>query len=120
HPNRKLLSLSPTNFHPPSLPGTAIPPHQLRHPIQHQQPYPFLPFTTPLLPLPNIPTSLSYILIIPPIFLTALPTAFPSTPLSIGPGLMSLPLLFSILTLPLQFHPTSTAMKQITPLNILN
>ncbi|WP_260867232.1 zinc metallopeptidase, partial [Staphylococcus epidermidis] len=33
---------------------------------------------------------------------------------------MSLPLLFSILTLPLHFNPTSTPIKQITPLNILN
>ncbi|WP_186311301.1 zinc metallopeptidase, partial [Staphylococcus haemolyticus] len=110
----------PPNFHTPSLPPTPIPPHQLPHPIQHQQPYPFLTFTTALVPLPNLPTSLTYIIIILPIILTPIRTPFPSTPLSIGPGLISLPLLFSILTLPLQFHPTSTAIKQITALNILN
>ncbi|WP_186364896.1 zinc metallopeptidase, partial [Staphylococcus hominis] len=107
------------NFHPPSVAPTPIPPHELPHAIQHQQPYPFLPFTTPLLPLPNIPTSLTYIIIIAAIFLTPLPTPFPSTPLWIAAALISLPVLFSILTLPLQFDPTSRAIKQITPLNIL-
>ncbi|WP_398574528.1 zinc metallopeptidase, partial [Staphylococcus epidermidis] len=120
HPNKKLLSLSPPNYHTPSLPPTPIPPHQLPHPIQHHQAYPPLTFTTPLLPLPNIATSLTYIIIILPILLTPLPTVFPSTVLSVPPPLISLPLLFSILTLPLHFNPTSTPIKQITPLNILN
>lgn len=54
------------------------------------------------------------------IFLTALGSAFGSTALWIGAGLMSLAVLFSIVTLPVEFDASSRAMKQITALNIVN
>ena len=38
----------------------------------------------------------------------------------IGLGLMSLAVLFSIVTLPVEFDASSRAMKQITALNIVN
>ncbi|WP_186309613.1 zinc metallopeptidase, partial [Staphylococcus epidermidis] len=71
-------------------PPTPIAPHQVPHPIQHHQRYPPLTFTTPLLPLPNIPTSLTYIIIILGILLTALASAFLSPPLCFGPALLPL------------------------------
>ena len=46
-------------------------------------------------------------------------SAFGSTTLWIG-GLMSLAVLFSIVTLPVEFDASSRAMKQITALNIVN
>ena len=47
-------------------------------------------------------------------------SAFGSTTLWIGLGLMSLAVLFSIVTLPVEFDASSRAMKQITALNIVN
>lgn len=52
--------------------------------------------------------------------LTAIGSAFGSTALWIGAGLMSLAVLFSIVTLPVEFDASSRAMKQITALNIVN
>lgn len=54
------------------------------------------------------------------IILTAIGSAFGSTALWIGAGLMSLAVLFSIVTLPVEFDASSRAMKQITTLNIVN
>lgn len=54
------------------------------------------------------------------IILTAIGSAFGSTALWIGAGLMSLAVLFSIVTLPVEFDASSRAMKQITALNIVN
>ncbi|MDU6793750.1 MAG: zinc metallopeptidase, partial [Staphylococcus sp.] len=111
---------SPANFDRPSVAGTAIAAHEVGHAIQHQQGYAFLRFRTALVPLANIGSSLSYIVIMAGIFLTALGSAFGSTALWIGAGLMSLAVLFSIVTLPVEFDASSRAMKQITALNIVN
>ena len=110
-PNKKVVCLSPANFDRPSVAGTAIAAHEVGHAIQHQQGYAFLRFRTALVPLANIGSSLSYIVIM---------AAFGSTALWIGAGLMSLAVLFSIVTLPVEFDASSRAMKQITALNIVN
>jgi len=52
------------------------------------------------------------------IVLTTLGSAFGSTALWVGAGLMSLAVLFSIVTLPVEFDASSRAMKQIQSLNI--
>ena len=53
------------------------------------------------------------------IILTTMGSAFGSTPYGLV-GLMSLAVLFSIVTLPVEFDASSRAMKQITALNIVN
>ena len=79
-----------------------------------------LRFRSALVPLANIGSSLSYIVIMLGIVLTAFGSVFGSTALWIGAGLMSLAVLFSIVTLPVEFNASSRAMKQITALNIVN
>ena len=95
-------------------------PHEVGHAIQHQQGYAFLRFRSALVPLANLGSSLSYMIIMLGIILTAMGSAFGSTALWIGAGLMSLAVLFSIVTLPVEFDASSRAMKQITALNIVN
>ncbi|MBA9874385.1 zinc metallopeptidase, partial [Ralstonia insidiosa] len=114
------VCLSPANYDRPSVAGTAIAAHEVGHAIQHQQGYAPLRFRTALVPLANIGSSLSYIIIMVGIVLTALGSVFGSTVLWVGAGLMSLAVLFSIVTLPVEFNASSRAMKQITALNIVN
>ena len=114
-PNKKVVCLSPANYDRPSVAGTAIAAHEVGHAIQHQQGYAPLRFRTALVPLANIGSSLSYIII-----MVALGSVFGSTVLWVGAGLMSLAVLFSIVTLPVEFNASSRAMKQITALNIVN
>lgn len=119
-PRKKVVVLSPANFSRPSVAGTAIAAHEVGHAIQHAQGYFYLRFRTALVPLANIGSSLSYIIIMVGIVLTALGSVFGSTVLWVGAGLMSLAVLFSIVTLPVEFNASSRAMKQITALNIVN
>ncbi len=119
-PNKKVVCLSPANYDRPSVAGTVIAAHEVGHAIQHQQGYVFLRFRSALVPVANLGSSLSYIVIMLGIVLTALGSAFGSTALWIGAGLMSLAVLFSIVTLPVEFDASSRAMKQITALNIVN
>ncbi|MBL7565249.1 zinc metallopeptidase [Staphylococcus saccharolyticus] len=119
-PNKKVVCLSPANYDRPSVAGTTIAAHEVGHAIQHQQGYAPLRFRTALVPLANIGSSLSYIVIMIGIILTAVGSVFGSTVLWVGAGLMSLAVLFSIVTLPVEFNASSRAMKQITALNIVN
>ena len=119
-PKKKVVCLSPANFDRPSVAGTAIAAHEVGHAIQHAQGYAFLRFRTALVPFANIGSSLSYMLDLLGIVLTTLGSAFGSTALWVGAGLMSLAVLFSIVTLPVEFDASSRAMKQIQSLNIVN
>ncbi len=119
-PKKKVVSLSPANYDRPSVAGTAIAAHEVGHAIQDHQGYCFLRFRAALVPVANLGSSLSYMIIMLGIILTAIGSAFGSTALWIGAGLMSLAVLFSIVTLPVEFDASSRAMKQITALNIVN
>ncbi|HID1278017.1 TPA: zinc metallopeptidase [Staphylococcus aureus] len=119
-PKKKVVSLSPANYDRPSVAGTAIAAHEVCHAIQDHQGYWFLRFRAALVPVANLGSSLSYMIIMLGIILTAIGSAFGSTALWIGAGLMSLAVLFSIVTLPVEFDASSRAMKQITALNIVN
>lgn len=119
-PKKKVVSLSPANYDRPSVAGTAIAAHEVGHAIQDHQRYWFLRFRAALVPVANLGSSLSYMIIMLGIILTAIGSAFGSTALWIGAGLMSLAVLFSIVTLPVEFDASSRAMKQITALNIVN
>ncbi|MBD6951424.1 zinc metallopeptidase, partial [Staphylococcus aureus] len=87
--------------------------HEVGHAIQDHQGYWFLRFRAALVPVANLGSSLSYMIIMLGIILTAIGSAFGSTALWIGAGLMSLAVLFSIVTLPVEFDASSRAMKQI-------
>lgn len=119
-PKKKVVSLSPANYDRPSVAGTAIAAHEVAHAIQDHQGYWFLRFRAALVPVANLGSSLSYMIIMLGIILTAIGSAFGSTALWIGAGLMSLAVLFSIVTLPVEFDASSRAMKQIMALNIVN
>ncbi|AYX89866.1 zinc metallopeptidase [Staphylococcus cohnii] len=119
-PSKKVLVLSPANFNRPSVAGTAIAAHEVGHAIQHAQGYFFLRFRTSLVPLANIGSSLGYMAVFAGIVLTSLQSTLGSTALWIGVALMSFAVLFSIVTLPVEFDASSRAMKQIKSLDIVN
>ncbi|MFP6334691.1 zinc metallopeptidase, partial [Bacillus subtilis] len=78
-PVKKRVVLSPDNFNKPTVAGTAIAAHEVGHAIQHAHGYAFLKFRTALLPLANLGSSLSYIIILAGIVLTALSNTFGTT-----------------------------------------
>ena len=118
-PKKKVVCLSPANFDRPSVAGTAIAARSWTCDSTSTRVC-ILRFRSALVPLANLGSSLSYMIIMLGIILTAMGSAFGSTALWIGAGLMSLAVLFSIVTLPVEFDASSRAMKQITALNIVN
>ena len=118
-PKKKVVCLSPANFDRPSVAGTAIAITSWTCDSTSTRVC-ILRFRSALVPLANLGSSLSYMIIMLGIILTAMGSAFGSTALWIGAGLMSLAVLFSIVTLPVEFDASSRAMKQITALNIVN
>lgn len=77
-------------------------------------------FRTSLVPLANIGSSIGYLAVFAGIILTSLQSTLGSTALWIGIAFMSFAVLFSIVTLPVEFNASSRAMKQIQSLDIVN
>nr|WP_180363541.1 MULTISPECIES: zinc metallopeptidase [Staphylococcus] len=119
-PTKKVISLSPANYNRPSVAATAIAAHEVGHAIQDAQGYFYLRFRHALFPLANIGSSLSYILIMAGIVLTSMQMAIGSTALWIGIFLMAFAVLFSIITLPVEFDASKRAMNNIKSLHIVN
>ncbi|ANZ33344.1 zinc metallopeptidase [Staphylococcus carnosus] len=119
-PSKKVIRLSPANYSRPSVAGTAVAAHEVGHAIQHQQGYFFLRFRNALFPLANIGSNLSYLLIMAGIVLTSMQMAIGSTALWIGIFLMAFAVLFSIITLPVEFDASKRAMRNIEELHIVN
>ncbi len=104
----------------PSVAGTAIAAHEVGHAIRSPRILVLkIQSSISTCVFANLGSSLSYMIIMLGIILTAIGSAFGSTALWIGAGLMSLAVLFSIVTLPVEFDASSRAMKQITALNIV-
>src|SRR5699024_7289615 len=112
-PVKKRVVLSPDNFNKPTVAGTAIAAHEVGHAIQHAHGYALLPFA-------NLGSSLSYIIILAGIVLTALSNTFGTTLLWVGIVFMSFAVLFTIITLPVEFDASKRAMRQIEKLNMVN
>lgn len=119
-PKNKVVVLSPANYNRPSVAGTAIAAHEVGHAIQHFEGYFFLRFRTALVPIANLGSSLSYIFIMIGFVLTMMQMAIGTTALWIGIFLMAFAVLFSIVTLPVEFDASKRAMNQIKRLNIVN
>ncbi|WP_420853965.1 zinc metallopeptidase [Staphylococcus ratti] len=119
-PSKKVVVLSPSNYNRPSVAGTAIAAHEVGHAIQHYEGYFFLRFRSALVPVANLGSSLSYLLITAGFIFSMLHIAFGSTLLWIGIFFMAFAVLFSIITLPVEFDASKRAMNQIQRLNIVN
>src|SRR5699024_10755667 len=119
-PSKKVLVLSPANFNRPSVAGTAIAAHEVGHAIQHAQRYFFSGSRPSLVPLATIGSPLGYMAVFVGIVLTSLQSTLCSTALWIGIALMSFAVLFSIVTLPVEFDASSRAMKQIKSFDSVN
>ncbi|AQL56163.1 zinc metallopeptidase [Abyssicoccus albus] len=122
-PRAKVVRLSPHNYNKPSVSGTAVAAHEIGHAIQHAEGYSFLNFRTALFPVASLGSQASYLFIMAGIFLTYMNNtmgSFGATLLWIGIGLMSLGVLFQIITLPVEFNASHRAMQYIKSHKIVN
>ncbi|MCH6268544.1 MULTISPECIES: zinc metallopeptidase [Neobacillus] len=112
-PRSKTVRLSPENYHGHSIAAAAVAAHECGHAIQDAQGYAFLRFRHALVPVANLGSNASWILIMIGIF------AHLSGMLLLGIICMAAAVLFQIVTLPVEFNASSRAMNQIASLRLV-
>jgi uncharacterized protein len=112
-PRTKTVRLSPANFHGHSLAAAAVAAHEVGHAIQDQENYAFLRLRHSLVPVANIGSNFSWILILVGILANI------SGAVLLGIIFMAAAVLFQVVTLPVEFNASSRAMNEIVSLGII-
>jgi uncharacterized protein len=112
-PRSKVVRLSTNNYHGHSVAAAAIAAHEVGHAIQDQQAYAFLRFRHALVPVANIGSNFSWILILIGFLLGA------SNFVLLGIIFMAAAVLFQFVTLPVEFNASSRAMDEVVSLGII-
>lgn len=112
-PRTKVVRLSTNNYHGHSIAAAAIAAHEVGHAIQDQQEYSFLRFRHALVPVANIGSNFSWILILIGFL------AGQSNFVLLGILFMAAAVLFQFVTLPVEFNASNRAMDQVVALGII-
>ncbi len=112
-PSKKVLRLSPAVANTPSVAALGIVAHEVGHAVQDKTGYAFLKFRTSLVPAANLGSTLGYIFVIIGLLLTALVGTFGLTVVWIGVFLFSLAVLFSLVTLPVEYNASNRARQML-------
>lgn len=112
-PRSKVVRLSTNNYHGHSVAACAIAAHEVGHAIQDQQEYAFLRFRHALVPVANIGSNFSWILILIGMLLGA------SNFVLLGIVFMAAAVLFQFVTLPVEFNASNRAMDEVVALGII-
>lgn len=112
-PRDKVVRLSSANFHEPSTAAAAVAAHEVGHAIQDAQDYAFLRFRHALVPIANLGSNLSFILIFAGFLLGLMKLAL------LGIIFMSAAVLFQLVTLPVEFDASNRAMAQLVSSGII-
>ncbi|MFD1738531.1 zinc metallopeptidase [Bacillus salitolerans] len=112
-PRSKTVRLSSHNYHGDSIAGAAVAAHEVGHAIQDQQEYAFLRFRHALVPVANIGSNFSWILILIG-FLASI-----SGLVLLGIVFMAVAVVFQIVTLPVEFDASNRAMNEMVSAGII-
>lgn len=112
-PRSKVVRLSSQNFFGHSVAAAAIAAHEVGHAIQDAQGYAFLRFRHALVPVANIGSNFSWILIMIGIFANL------SGMLLLGILFMAAAVVFQVITLPVEFNASNRAMDQVVAAGII-
>ena len=112
-PRSKTVRLSTDNYHSHSLAAIAVAAHEVGHAIQDQQDYAFLRFRHALVPVANIGSNFSWMLIFAGIIFGA------ANLVGVGILFMLAAVLFQVVTLPVEFNASNRAMDQVVSLGII-
>lgn len=112
-PRSKTVRLSPENFRGHSIAATAIAAHECGHAIQDAQRYTFLRFRHALVPVANIGSNFSWVLVLIGILFQM------SGLLLVGIVFMAVAVLFQVITLPVEFNASNRAMDQVVSLGLI-
>ena len=106
-PRSKVVRLSSDNYHGHSLAAIAVSAHECGHALQDQEEYAFLRFRSALVPVANIGSNFSWILLIAGFLMGMANLAL------LGIIFMAAAVLFQFVTLPVEFDASNRAMNQV-------
>jgi Zn-dependent membrane protease YugP len=112
-PRTKTVRLSPDNYHGHSIAAAAVAAHECGHAIQDAKGYAFLRFRHALVPVANLGSNASWILIMIGILFHF------SGMLLLGIIFMGAAVLFQLITLPVEFNASNRALDQIAALRLI-
>ncbi len=113
-PNRKVIKLSKDIFHGSSIAASSVAAHECGHAIQDKEGYVFMRIRSFLVPVVNLVSSASWIVI----FIGLISEAF--NIFMFGIGLISISLLFQLVTLPVEFDASKRANEELVKLKLVN
>ena len=114
NPSNKVLSLSDATYNSTSVAAIGVAAHECGHAIQDKENYSFLRFRSMLFPIVRISNYFSYIVLL-------LGFLFEAVNLfSVGIALVTLGLVFQIITLPVEYNASSRAKKELESVNIIS
>lgn len=113
-PSRKVIKLSKDIFHGSSIASLSVAAHECGHAIQDKDNYIFMRIRSFLVPVVNLVSSLSWIVI----FIGLIAEAF--NIFIFGIGLISITLLFQLVTLPVEFDASKRANEELVKLKLVN
>src|SRR4030042_419032 len=112
-PSKKVLRLSPAVANTPSVAALGILAHEVGHAVHDKVGYSFMRFRTSLVPAANLGSTLGYVFVILGFLLAAFGTAFGMTVVWIGVFLFSLAVIFSLVTLPVEYNASNRARQML-------
>ncbi|WP_017728008.1 zinc metallopeptidase [Halalkalibacterium ligniniphilum] len=112
-PRSKTVRLSSNNYHGTSVAGAAVAAHEVGHAMQDAEDYAFLRFRHALVPVANIGSNFSFILILAGILMQA------SGFILLGIFAMAAAVLFQLVTLPVEFDASNRAMQQVVSVGVI-
>ena len=105
NPSNLILNLSSEIYHGTSIASLAVAAHECGHALQHQEGYKPLTFRNMIVPVCNISQTIGWVAILLGLFIGKSSISW------LGVLLMSLMLLFQIVTLPVEFDASSRALS---------
>jgi Zn-dependent membrane protease YugP len=112
-PRTKTVRLSSNNFHSHSVAAAAVAAHEVGHAIQDKEAYSFMRLRHSLVPVANIGSNFSWILIIIGMLIGMTEFVF------LGIVFMAAAVLFQLVTLPVEFNASNRAMDQVVALGVI-
>jgi len=112
-PSRKVIKLSKDIFKGESIAAAAVAAHECGHALQDKEGYTFMRIRSFLVPVVNLVSTFSWIVIFIGILTEALNI------FTIGIGLISVGLIFQLITLPVEFNASRRAKEELQKLNLI-
>ena len=117
NPMNKTVNLSPEVYNGTSISAAAVAAHECGHAVQHATAYSWLMMRSRLVPLVQVTSNLVNIVLLIGVILAA--TGSPGL-LLVGIGLMAVTVLFTLITLPVEFDASNRALAWLQTTNVTN